>query len=103
MSISTVTDTTDLFVDVFYVIDMSLIQPVFDIAPQAKVERIRFGDLTRSSSGTSTSNPGIPKCAIKISSDLSKGFVKWGASHCQVLPPLKDPGDNPSIPTQRAG
>ena len=58
------------FLWVIYVIDSSLVDPVFDITPEEKVQRCNIWRPGGPSSRTSTSNPGITKSGVKISSDV---------------------------------
>ena len=84
MFISTVTDSTaSRIFSFFYVIDMSFIQPVFDIAPQAKVERSEIWRPV-----TSTSNPDIYK--------HGRGDKLWPAWRLYEIGSLTLPG-SPSI------
>ena len=85
---SAVTDLTAswiFFLDVVYVIDNSLVDPVFDIAPDEKVQRC---EICRAS----TSNPSIPKSDVKISPDVPgpvcRGSILlehqvWDVSNCR--------------------
>ena len=91
---SAVTDLTAswiFFLEVVYVIDSSLVDPVFDIAPEEKVQRCEIWRPGGPSSRTSTSNPGITKSGVKISSDVPgpvwRGSVLlehqvWDVSNC---------------------
>ena len=82
----------DFFLEVVYVIDSSLVDPVFDIAPEEKVQRCEIWRPGGPSSRTSTSNPGITKSGVKISSDVPgpvwRGSVLlehqvWDVSNCR--------------------
>ena len=63
------TSISFLFLEVVYVIDSSIVDPIFDIAPEEKVQRCEIWRPGAPSSGASTYNPGIPESGVKISLD----------------------------------
>ena len=58
---------TDLILEMVHVIDRSLVKPVFDIAPQEKVQRFDIWRPGRPGCRTSTSNPAVGEGVIQRS------------------------------------
>ena len=71
-AVSDLTASRMFFLEVVYVIDISLVDPVFGIAPEEKVLRCEIWRHDGPSSRASPSNPGIPKRGVKISPDMPK-------------------------------